>query len=39
MIISSLLPIGGVVHREQAKFYWCVPTGNTFESLTPHPCI
>jgi hypothetical protein len=32
MIIISLLPFGGSVHREETTFYWCVPTVNTSES-------
>jgi hypothetical protein len=36
MIISSLLPLGGGVHREKVTFYQCVPTINTYES--PMPC-
>jgi hypothetical protein len=35
MIISSLLPFGGGVLREETKFYQYVPTGNISESLMP----
>jgi uncharacterized membrane protein YesL len=39
MIFSSLLPLGGGVHREEVMFYWYVATSKTSESPMPCPWL